>query len=214
MKWTFPSIPRRLPRPFRALAAAVLCTGLVAGCGGPETMIASSIISAAVRTTIEQAAKNRPTPEQLWHEAQVAQLERRAIAGDVEAQFQIGTYYLVLQEPVSQQWICTAANGGHAKAQLQYGHWFNEDRAREDLFPFINISPDNAMAYMWYDLAAANGEPRAPHFRDNLIYGGMPVAQLDRGRARVANWTPQPCDADPIRTAAVAGDTPPGVNDR
>lgn len=182
-----------------AVSAAML-----SGCGGPETMIASSILSAAIRTTIEQAAKNQPTPEQLWHEAQVAQLERRALAGDTEAQFQMGTYFLLLQEPVAQQWICAAANGGHPRAQLQFGHWYNEDRAREDLFPFIRVSPDNAAAYMWYDLAAANGEPRAPHFRDSLIYAGMPVTQLEQGRARVASWTPQPCDGPPLRTASVS----------
>ena len=128
MKPLFSTILRVLRSRYRAPTVAVISAAALSACGGPETMIASSILSAAMRTTIEQAAKNRPTPEQLWHEAQVARLERRAVAGDAEAQFEIGTYYLLLQEPVAQQWICAAANGGHAKAQLQYGHWFNEDR--------------------------------------------------------------------------------------
>lgn len=170
-----------------------MLTLALGACGGPEAMIVSSLMSAAVRTAVDQAQKNRPTPEQMWHEAQVASLERRAIAGDPEAQFQIGTYYLVLQEPLSEQWICAAANQGHPKAQLQYGHWFNEDRSREDLFPFIALTPDNSTAFMWYDLAASNGEPRAPHFRDSLIYGGMPANALERGRARVVAWTPGSC---------------------
>ena len=180
--------------PSRIAVAAIVAMALtLSACGGPETMIASSLISAAMRTAVDQAQKNRPTPEQMWHEAQVASLERRAITGDADAQFQIGTYYLVLQEPVAQQWICAAANQGHPKAQLQYGHWFNEDRSREDLFPFIAVRPDNSTAYMWYDLAAGNGEPRAPHFRDNLIYAGMPADALERGRERVAAWTPGTC---------------------
>jgi len=194
--------PTRVLRPPRIAVAAFLSLTLALGaCGGPETMIASSLISAALRTAVDQAQKNRPTPEQMWHEAQVASLERRAIAGDPEAQFQIGTYYLVLQEPVSRQWICAAANQGHPKAQLQYGHWFNEDRSREDLFPFIAVTPDNSTAYMWYDLAATNGEPRAPHFRDSLIYAGMPADTLERGRASVVAWTPGSCAGATIAAA-------------
>ena len=165
-------------------------------------MIASSLLSAAVKTAIEQAEKNRPSPEQLWHEAQLGRLERLAAGGDTEAQFQLGTYYLMLGDPASQQWICAAANRGHARAQLQYGHWFNEDRAREDLFPFITITPNNADAYMWYDLATRNGEPRAAHFRDNLIYAGMTAEKLDIGRERADSWLPEPCPSGFI-TAAV-----------
>lgn len=181
------------------IAAAVTSAGCV---GGPAGMVVSSLASAAVRTAIDQAEKNRPTPEQLWHEAQVAGLERRALAGEPEAQYQIGTYYLLLQEPAAEPWICLAANRGHARAQLQYGHWFNEDRTREDLFPFIALAPDNASAYLWYSLAADNGEPRAAHFRDSLIHAGIPAHALERGRAGLAQWAPQPCGATGTLTAA------------
>jgi TPR repeat protein len=192
--------------------AVVLVVGIAAlgtGCaGGAAGMIVSSVASAALRTAVEQVQKNRPTPEQLWHEAQVENLERRALSGDVEAQFQIGTYYLLLQEPAAEPWICVAANRGHAKAQLQYGHWYNEDRIREDLFPFIHVTPDNSTAFIWYSLAADNGEPRAPHFRDSLIYAGMPAEQLARGRERLAAWTPQSCGVTAALTAAsTPGDT-------
>jgi TPR repeat protein len=186
-------------------ASGVLLGILLAGCGGPEAMIISSVVQAAVKTAVAQAEKNRPTPEQLWHEAQVANLERRAIGGDVEAQFQIGTYYLLLQEPVAQRWICEAASRGHAKAQLQYGHWFNEDRTREDLFPFIAITPDNTRAYVWYSLAADRGEPRAPHFRDSVLRAGMPSHAVQAGDTGIAGWTPGPCTDGAAITAAAAG---------
>lgn len=189
------------------LVAAVT---LISGCvGGPAGMVVSSLASAAVRTAIDQAEKSRPTPEQLWHEAQVAGLERRALAGELEAQFQIGTYYLLLQEPAAEPWICVAANRGHPKAQLQYGHWFNEDRRREDLFPFIVVSPDNASAYLWYSLAADNGEPRAAHFRDSLIHAGIAADTLEQGRTRRAQWTPQPCGTTATLTAAAANSVLP-----
>lgn len=185
------------------MALAILLAPLaLGGCGGPESMIISSLASAALQTAIKQAEKNKPTPEQLWHEAQVANLEQQALNGNVDAQFQIGTYYLLLQEPVAERWICEAASRGHAKAQLQYGHWFNEDRSREDMFPFIPISPDNRTAFLWYSLAARNGEPRAPHFRDSLAYADISETQIQNLNARVVNWTPGPCGSTaPLTTA-------------
>ena len=160
-------------------------------------MVASSVVSAAFKTAVEQAEKNRPTPEQLWQDAQLAKLDREARAGAPEAQFRLGTYYIQINEPRAEVWICAAANQGHARAQLQYGHWYNEDRAREDMFPFIGITPNNSDAYLWYALAAQNGEPRAPHFRDSLIYGGIQTGKLDQARARLANWSARDCASVP-----------------
>jgi len=185
---------------------AIVLLGLaLAGCVDPGSMILSSVASAALRTAIDQAQKNRPTPEQMWHEAQVASLERAALAGDMEAQFQIGTYYLLLQEPAAEQWICEAASRGHAKAQLQYGHWFNEDRHRDDLFPFIAIAPDDATAFLWYSLSALNGEPRAPHFRDSLRYAGLAEARMHAANVRLDGWAPGPCGSTPPLTTAATG---------
>ncbi len=189
----------------RTSLAAALAALALAGCVDPGSMIVSSVASAALRTAIEQAQKNRPTPEQMWHDAQVASLERQALSGDVESQFQIGTYYLLLQEPVAERWICEAASRGHATAQLQYGHWFNEDRHREDLFPFIPIAPDNATAYMWYSLAARNGDPRAPHFRDSVRFAGLEQARVQQADLRLAGWAPGPCGSTPPLTTAWSG---------
>lgn len=162
-------------------------------------------MSAAIQTAAEQAEKNRPTPEQLWQAAQFEKLEREAHAGSPEAQYRLGTYYIQAQESTAQTWICAAANQGHARAQLQYGHWFNEDRTREDLFPFISITPNNSDAYLWYALATQNGEPRAAHFRDSLIYGGIQTVKLDQARARLENWSAQDCASAPRPTLTAAG---------
>ena len=188
---------------FAAITLALLCTAL-AGCVDPVSMVASSVLSAAIKTAVEQAEKNQPTPDELWQEAQFAKLEREARAGAPEAQYRLGTYYIQTQESTAQTWICAAANQGHARAQLQYGHWFNEDRAREDLFPFINITPNNSDAYLWYALAAQNGEPRASHFRDSLIYGGIQTNKLDQARARLENWLAQDCNGAPGTTLTAA----------
>ena len=181
-------------------ALALSCT-TIAGCIDPVSLVASSVLSTAFKTVLDQAEKNnRPQPDRQWHDVQLAILEREARAGAAEAQFRLGTYYIQTQESTAQTWICTAANQGHAGAQLQYGHWFNEDRAHEDLFPYIGITPNNSDAYLWYALAAQNGESRAPLFRDSLIYSGIPAAKLDQARARVANWSAQDCGSAPSTT--------------
>jgi TPR repeat protein len=205
------TFPMRKSRPFYTLRRFALTIGVLlpfalTGCIDPVSMIASSVLSAALKTAMEQAEKNRPTSEQLWQQAQLEQLEFDAQAGNPAAQFKLGQYYIHMQDPTAQVWVCAAANQGHARAQLQYGHWYNEDRAREDLFPFIAIVPNNSDAYLWYALAAENGEPRAPHFRDSLIYSGIQTSKLDQARARLTNWSGQPCAGAVIKTAKAPAD--------
>ncbi len=177
----------------RAGVLLLLSCGLLSACADPLSMVASSVLSAAIRTGIETAQKNRADPEKLWQQAQLAQVEQHAINGSVEAQFQLGIYYLLRQQPGAAGWICHAANQGHAKAQLQYGHLFNEDRKHDDLFPFISITPDNIQAFMWYSLSANKGEPRGLLFRDSLKQSGLNSQRLHSALAAVENWKPAPC---------------------
>jgi len=191
------------------LTAAALCILALNGCVSVAGTIASAVAQAAIKTAIDQAEKNKPTAEQLWHEAQVAGLEHRAISGELEAQYQLGTYYLVLQEPGGADWICQAAIQGHAKAQLQYGHFFNEDRKLDDLYPFVGIRPDNVQALVWYSLSSNNGEPRAGFFRDSLLSGAMSTQKIDRAEAVLARWTPTSCgDITPSTVVAGTGIAP------
>lgn len=167
------------------------------------------MLSAALKSAIDHS-KNNPAPrndEQLWREAQFAQLERKARAGDVDAQFHLGTFFIQAQQAQAQQWICAAANHGHAGAQLQYGHWFNEDRKHEDLFPFIRITPNNSEAFFWYSLAVQNGESRAGLFRDSLVYGGLHAVETDQARARLASWSAQDCGDTQQSTPTVIVDS-------
>lgn len=198
----------RLTATFR-VTVVCLCSIGVGGCVSVAGTIASSVASAAIKTAIAQAEKNKPTPEQLWHEAQVAGLEHRAVSGEIEAQYQLGTYYLILQEPRGADWICQAAIQGHAKAQLQYGHFFNEDRKLEDMYPFIGIRPDNVQALVWYSLSDQHGEPRAAHFRDSLLSGRMSPERIDRAEAVLSHWIPTSCgDITPSTVVAGTGLAP------
>ena len=90
-------------------------------------------------------------------------------------------------------WVCRAANAGYPQAQLQLGHWYNEDRNREDLWPFISLRPDNRKAYVWYSLAADNGNLFAAQLRDRLARNDMTAEQVAAARERLARWSPGSC---------------------
>ncbi len=188
---------RRIKSRTLLLFTLLISSVLLSACADPLTMVASSVLSAVIQTGIkagiESAQKNRADPEKLWQQAQLAQVEQRAIGGNVDAQFQLGIYYLLRQEPGAVGWICQAANQGHARAQLQYGHLYNEDRKRDDLFPFVSITPDNVQAFVWYSLAATNQDARAILFRNNMKQTGLNSQRLNQALEAIENWQPRPC---------------------
>lgn len=204
--YTYLTMKRSLAITTGLVALVTLASSGLAGCVSVAGTIASSVASAAIKTAIEQAEKNRPTPEELWQDAQMASLERRAIGGELEAQYQLGTYYLAVHEPAAADWICQAANMGHPKAQLQYGHFFNEDRKHEDLYPFLSIRPNNVEAFVWYSLATRHGEPRAGHFRDSLMSGALNANRLRQAETQLASW--QPINCGEVRAATVVARVP------
>ncbi len=177
----------------RNATLALLGTFLLSACADPLSMVASSLLSAAIRTGIETAQKNRADPEKLWQQAQLAHVEQQAISGNSDAQFQLGIYYLLRREPGALGWICQSANQGHTRAQLQYGHLFNEDRNQDDLFPFISLNPDDAQAFLWYSLSANQGDSRAALFRDSLNPSRLNSQELTAARTAIENWRPTPC---------------------
>jgi TPR repeat protein len=185
--------------------AGAVC-GSLGGCASIGTTVLTSVASAAIKTAIEQTQNHRPSAEQLWQDAQLAGLEHRAISGDSQAQYELGTYYLVRRESAGADWICQAAIVGHPQAQLQYGHFFNEDRKQEDLYPFVNIFPNNEQAFVWYSLATRAGEPMAAHFRDSLMSGRMTRAALDRAEGALDAWQPTACGA--MQHASLSAATP------
>jgi len=188
---------RRIRSRTLLISSLLLSSVLLSACADPLTMVATSVLSAVIQTGIkagiESAQNNRSDPEKLWQQAQLAQVEQQAIGGNVDAQFQLGIYYLLRQEPRSVGWICLAANQGHARAQLQYGHLYNEDRKRNDLFPFVSIAPDNVQAFVWYSLAAGNQDARAILFRDNMKQTGLNSQRLNQALAAIESWQPGPC---------------------
>jgi len=160
---------------------------------GPGVMIASNLAQAAVRTAIDYNEENAPTAQEMWEAEQIALLADRADRGDVEANYTLGRLFSAKERRDAEHWMCQAANKGHAKALLQMGHWYNEDRAREDLWPYIDIAPDNRDAWVYYSLAARRGEVIGDTYRETLVESGMSEQQLRAAEQRLAAWKPVTC---------------------
>ena len=186
------SVMNRL-RNLTAALTMIFLAGALTGCGGPEVMIASSVAQAAIKASIEHAEKNKPTPEQAWRAARREYLEERGHAGDPKAQYTLGQLYHLHRHGDAHYWMCEAANNGHPAAQLQLGHWYNEDRLEEDPWPFIGVTPDNQIAYMWYALAEKNGDTSGTPFLLDLKYNRLAPEELQAADAQLATWAPGSC---------------------
>ncbi len=177
----------------------------VSGClVAPPILIAADVVSAAMKAGVDYAEKNKPTSKQLWEEARVDRLQRRAQSGDVEAQYELGLVHQAAQSGGARHWVCRAANSGLARAQAHMGHWYNEDRKREDLWPFIDIRPDNKKAFVWYSLAESNGDVMSLNYRNRIMNNAMTTGDLDEARVRLTEWAPEQCGG----FTAVAGGRP------
>lgn len=154
-----------------AAAALLAMSATLTGCG-PVTgvMLAGNIINAAGYAAVDASLEARD--EQGAAERQRGMAEHLAWVGaengDPTAAYRLATLLTQRHDPSAVRWMCEAALEGHAGAQLQVGHWFNEDRRREDLWPFIDLTPDDRVAYLWYTSALDNGEQRAFIFRETL----------------------------------------------
>jgi TPR repeat protein len=156
-------------------------------------MIASNLAQAAVRTAIEYNERHAPTPDQLWAEEQLGLLESRAYGGDAEASYLLARIHQSHERRDAEHWMCEAANVGHREALMQMGHWYNEDRRREELWPYITLSPDNRKAYVYYTLAARRGEIIATAYRDAIAAEAMTAHDIRAAEQRLARWEPVTC---------------------
>jgi len=122
---------------------------------------------------------------------QRAQWRQLADKGDAEGEYQLGMSYCCGFGPghtdtIAFKWLCRAALQGHEQAQVQLGRMFgNEIKKR----PFH--TPQHAdYAYMWYGLAAAQGNQLAAGYM-NAMAQYMPASQIARAR----QWEKNPASA-------------------
>ena len=71
-----------------------------------------------------------------------------------------------------------SADGGNSLAQFMMGRLYAEGRG---------VVEDNIAAYMWYDLAAGNGNNRAIAARDSIA-AQLDAAELEHAQDQAAQW--------------------------
>lgn len=104
--------------------------------------------------------------------------------GSADGQLQLGLLYLSgaggKDTVEGLKWLKLSANQGNPDAQLNLGFAYRNASG---------IPHDYVEAWMWFQLAAQNGDPLAPRQRDSL-QRFMTKAQFDQARARAAAWKP------------------------
>jgi TPR repeat protein len=162
----------------RCLLLLLLCA-LLTACGPASTvMLVGNVVNAAGHAVTDKQLADR-TPQDDVNEAYEEILQVNAAEGDPESQYQLGMFYVSKRDGAALQWVCRAAAAGHSKAQLQMGHWYSEDRLQSDLWPFIDIRPNDNQAYAWYSLAEKNGDEDAALFRMVLRDNRMNAEQVN-----------------------------------
>ncbi|MEJ2553179.1 MAG: hypothetical protein P8164_07790 [Gammaproteobacteria bacterium] len=113
---------------------------------------------------------------------QRAQWRKLAEQGDPEGEYQLGMSYCCGYGPghtdtIAYEWLCRAALQGHEQAQYQLGRMFGNGIKKR---PFS--TPQVAdRAYMWYGLAAAQGDQLAEGYLNALVQY-MPPSAIARAR--------------------------------
>ena len=108
--------------------------------------------------------------------------------GDAEAEFQLGMSYCCGFGPghtntIAYKWLCRAALQGHEKAQFQLGRMLGNGIKKR---PFS--TPQHAdFAYMWYGLAAAQGDQMAAGYMYALEETMLPQEII-----RARDWETHP----------------------
>jgi TPR repeat protein len=171
----------------------LILAGLLSACGPLTTFVlVGDVVNAAGNTYMDQRDAQRTQQDEI-DDAYEEILQAKAAEGDPESQYQLGMFYVAKRNSEAQRWICQAAHSGHAKAQLQMGHWYSEDRLQSDLWPFIPIRPDDNQAYVWYSLAEKGGDEDAALFRMVLRDNRMTTAKVASARQVLSHWQATGC---------------------
>ena len=112
--------------------------------------------------------------------------KKAALAGKADAQYVIGAMYYtgnaVLQDhKQAVGWFRKAAEQNHAEAQQVLGLMYR--------YHMGGVQQDNVIAYMLWNLAAANGNANAADQRAAVVRK-MTHEQVEEGQALSAKWKP------------------------
>lgn len=119
-------------------------------------------------------------------EEDIAALKERALAGDDEAQFELGQAY--------------QKGDGVEQSDSEAAHWVRKAAMQENTEAMVNLAiayrggfgveHDNVAAYMWLDVAATRKNSRAIQLRKDVA-DRMTDEEIDKARQLANNWKPE-----------------------
>jgi TPR repeat protein len=114
-----------------------------------------------------------------WH-------RKAALKGKADAQYVVGAMYytgnaVIQDHKQAGVWFRRAAEQGHTQAQQVLGLMYR--------YHMGGMPQDNVIAYMLWNLAAANGSVNAAEQRSQVLKG-MTHEQIEEGQALSAAWRP------------------------
>jgi TPR repeat protein len=114
-----------------------------------------------------------------WH-------RKAALQGKADAQYVVGAMYYTGNAVLQDQkqavvWFRKAAEQGHAEAQQVLGLMYR--------YHIAGMPEDVVIAYLLWNLAAANGSANAVEQRTNVLRK-MTAEQVEEGQALSAAWKP------------------------
>lgn len=148
---------------------------------GPYSSIASYGACLAAQSVVENpdtrgtGAENKIVDEKLL---------TKASNGDPEAQYALASDIGVADPRAAWRWNCKAAMQSHRMAQSRMASMY-----RWGLEP---VSENPAKAFMWYALAASEGEPQLVNMRDRYAEDLTPL-ELTQGNYLLEHWQPGEC---------------------
>ena len=99
---------------------------------------------------------------------------------------------------IAWKWLCISAERGNVRARQEAAWWHTSnlwERYGDEGLKWARVAglgPDNRVAYMWYTVAASDGDKQALGFRD-LVVEGMTDDQVIEAEQMVQNWRPGQC---------------------
>jgi hypothetical protein len=126
--------------------------------------------------------------EESWErETRAAELEPKALGGDADAQYELA--HLTTDAEMRWAWLCRAAHGGHLRARRWMGAGYLTGVRDSD-------EPDHVRAYLWYGLAASEGDPQSDRALRSLA-GRLSMEERETAERLIDGWRPNPkeCDA-------------------
>jgi TPR repeat protein len=163
-------------------------------CGAMLLLVLPFVVPMAVGESQEVYAEQRGHLYVTYDQAQRVRLvetkEHRNLVmaaeqGDIEAAYKLSQYALFMNAASRWRWLCLAAHGGHAQAQLLVADYYR--------YGYGGFSVDQAQTYKWFSLAEESGIGTQYKARFASFLSPDQIAQ---GEHLLDIWEPNPSECE------------------